>query len=74
MTTLGEQDPEHVWLGMSLLHHTDPRIAERHYNHAVASHAVRDFQEAVRQQRRKITRQRKRSRLGHHPDRLRKQG
>jgi integrase len=77
MTTLGEQEPEHVWLGMSLLHHTDPRIAERHYNHAVASHAVQNFQEAVRQRRRKITRQRKRRRAGHEadcPDRRRKQG
>lgn len=77
MTTLGEQKPEHVWLGMSLLHHTDPRIAERHYNHALASHAVQDFQEAMKHQRRRMTQKRKRSRPGHEPqrpDRLRKQG
>jgi integrase len=77
MTTLGEQEPEHVWLGMSLLHHTDPRIAEERYNHALASHAVQDYQEAVRQRRHRITRQRKRRRRGdepRRPDRLRKQG
>ncbi len=68
ITTLGEQEPEHVWLGMSLLHHTDPRITEKHYNHALASHAVLDFQEAVRQQRRKITRQRRGRRPGHGPE------
>jgi integrase len=74
MTTLGEQDPEHVWLGMSLLHHTDPRMTEKHYNHALASHAVQDYQEAVRQQRRRIVRRRRRRRRGHEPDRLGMQG
>jgi integrase len=75
MTTLGEQEPEHVWLGMSLLHHTDPRSTEKHYNHAQGVQAVRNYQASVRRQRRTITQERKKRRPGdesHHPDRITK--
>jgi integrase len=77
MTTLGEQDPENVWLGMALLHHTDPRIAEKHYDHALAALAVQEFQEAIRQQRRRMGRQRTKHRPGEasrRPNRFTKQG
>jgi integrase/recombinase XerD len=53
-TTLGEEDPELVWLSMSLLHHSDPRIAQKHYNHARDSVAVRQHQGMVLEQRRKM--------------------
>lgn len=75
MTTLGEQEPEHVWLGMSLLHHTDPRMTEKHYNHALGVQAVQNYQGSVRRRRRTITQKRKKSRPGKdscHPDQARK--
>jgi hypothetical protein len=34
VTSLGETDPELVWLAPALLHHADRRIAERHYDQA----------------------------------------
>jgi len=54
MTSLAEQNPEHVWLGMSLLHHADPRIAERHYNQALDATAVGRYQSVIRNDRRTI--------------------
>lgn len=54
MTSLAEQNPEHVWLGMALLHHADPRIAERHYNQALDATAVERYQDAIRDDRRTI--------------------
>ena len=58
MTTLGAENPELVWLGMSLLHHSDPRIAEKHYNQALESNAVRQYQSFMTKSRRKMTMQR----------------
>ena len=54
MTSLADENPEHVWLGMSLLHHADPRIAEKHYNQALASDAVRQYQSVLTKSRRTI--------------------
>ena len=54
VTSLGEEDPELVWLSMSLLHHSDPRIAQKHYDHARDSVAVRQHQGVVLGQRRKM--------------------
>jgi hypothetical protein len=53
MTSLGNENPEHVRLSMSLLHHADPRIAEKHYNLASDSRAVEKFQNSIRDLRRK---------------------
>jgi integrase/recombinase XerD len=58
MTSLADEDPEHVWLGMSLLHHADPRIAEQHYDHALVSDAVRQYQSYITKSRRKMVMQR----------------
>jgi integrase len=43
--------PDLVWLGMSLLHHSDPRIAEKHYDHALATEAVQAYQDSLRRLR-----------------------
>ncbi len=56
LTTLGEENPEHVWLGISLLHHSDPRIAEAHYNQAKDASAVRAYQDALVADRRRARR------------------
>ena len=58
MTSLADENPEHVWLGMSLLHHADPRIAEKHYNQALESDAVRQYQGFITKSRRKMAMQR----------------
>ncbi len=54
MTTLAELNPEHVWLGMSLFHHSDPRPSEEHYNHALDRTAVERFQDTIHKERRRI--------------------
>jgi hypothetical protein len=54
MTSLADEDPKHVWLSMSLLHHADPRIAEKHYNLASDSSAVKHYQASIGQLRRKL--------------------
>lgn len=59
VTTLGEADPEEVWLAHALLHHSDPRITESHYDHARSTAAVRDYQDAVLARRRKLRRERR---------------
>lgn len=51
VTALAEAAPEKVWLAMPLLHHADPRSAERSYNQALSQQAVRSFQEDVVQAR-----------------------
>jgi integrase len=51
VTSLGVGNPEHVWVGMRLLHHADPRTTERHYDQALADHAVRHYQSSVQRQR-----------------------
>ena len=53
MTSLGEEQPDLVWLGMPLLHHSDHRIAGKHYNHARDSVAVRQYQASISVLRRK---------------------
>lgn len=58
MTSLANENPEHVWLGMSLLHHADPRIAEKHYNLALESDAVRQYQRFMTNNRRKMAKRR----------------
>lgn len=52
ITSLGEDNPELTWLGVSLLHHSDPAIAERHYDHARSGRAVKDYQKAMIRERR----------------------
>ena len=54
VTSLGEQDPDHVWIGMQLLHHADPRTTEKHYDQALSDHAVRRYQDTVRAVRRAV--------------------
>jgi len=58
VTSLGAENPELVWVGMSLLHHTDPRTTEKHYDQALSEKAVRDYQKVVQQKRRDLTRRR----------------
>jgi integrase len=52
VTSMGEKDPELVWLAPSLLHHADRRIAELHYDQARDARAVGLWQEHVRATRR----------------------
>lgn len=47
VTTLGEESPEDVWLAQALLHHSDPRVTEAHYDHARSTAAVRGYQDAI---------------------------
>ena len=47
VTTLGEIDPTLLALAPSLLHHTDLRTAEKHYDHARDYHAVAQWQNNV---------------------------
>ncbi len=54
-TSLGEENPEHAWLSMSLLHHADPRITEKHYDQATAIDAVRKYQREISAQRNRIS-------------------
>jgi integrase/recombinase XerD len=58
VTSLGAENPELVWVGMSLLHHTDPRTTEKHYDQALSDKAVNDYQEVIRLKRRGLTRRR----------------
>ena len=51
VTSMGEENPELVWLAPALLHHSDPRIAEKHYNQARDANAVRIWQKHVRARR-----------------------
>jgi len=55
VTSLGAENPELVWVGMSLLHHTDPRTTEKHYDQALSDKAVNDYQEVIRDKRRGLT-------------------
>lgn len=52
VTSLGEENPELVRLGQILLHHTDSRVTEKHYNHARQHHAVNRYQAVIEEQRR----------------------
>jgi len=63
VTSLGAESPEHVRIGMSLLHHADPRTTEKHYDQALADHAVDKFQLNILEQRKlfaRVNRRRKR--------------
>ena len=51
VTSMGEENPELVWLAPALLHHSDRRIAEKHYDQARDTNAVRIWQRYVRAQR-----------------------
>ena len=44
---LGEENPELIWLASALLHHSDPRTTEAHYNHAVGRHAMHAYQRVI---------------------------
>ena len=59
VTSLGDEKPELVWAGMSLLHHANPRTTEKHYDQALSDKAVNDYQEVVRSKRRGLTRRRR---------------
>lgn len=52
VTTLGDTDPEAVWVSMALLHHSDPRMAEKHYDQAKERTAVISYQNQLLDQRR----------------------
>ncbi len=52
VTSLGETDPELVWLAPALLHHADRRIAEAHYDQARDNAAVGLWQTYLQDQRR----------------------
>jgi integrase len=52
VTSLGETDPELVWLAPALLHHADRHIAERHYDQARDTRAIGLWQEHIREARR----------------------
>jgi len=59
VTSLGAENPELVWVGMSLLHHADARTTEKHYDQALSDKAVRDYQDLIRCQRKDLTRRRR---------------
>lgn len=52
VTSLGEIDPELVWLAPALLHHADRRIAEMHYDQARDTTAVSLWQRHLQDRRR----------------------
>ena len=52
MTSLGEEAPELVWVAPALLHHSDLRIAEQHYDLARDKQAVSRWQDHLRARRR----------------------
>jgi integrase len=56
VTSLGEENPSLVWVGMQLLGHRDPRTTEKHYDQALSTHAVRQYQDSVRAMRKKARR------------------
>ena len=56
VTSLAAERPDLVWLSMSLLHQSDPRIAEKHYNQALTSQAVDVYQHSIRGIRRAAAR------------------
>ncbi len=51
VTSLGETDPELVWLAPALLHHADRRIAEAHYDQARDTAAVGLWQRHLQDRR-----------------------
>jgi integrase len=51
VTSLGELDPKLLALAPSLLHHSDVRTAEKHYDHARDNHAVTQWQRNVQAMR-----------------------
>lgn len=55
VTSLGNESPEYVWLGMYLLNHKDSRTTEKHYDQALSGTAVRQYQNSLVDQRKKIT-------------------
>ena len=55
VTSLGNENPEHVWAGMSLLNHGDPRTTEKYYDQALADHAVGQYQDNLRQTRKTLS-------------------
>ncbi len=52
VTSLGETDPDLVWLAPALLHHADRRIAETHYDQARDTAAVGLWQRHLQDRRR----------------------
>jgi hypothetical protein len=57
VTSMGEVNPDLVWLAPTLLHHADRRIAEMHYDQARDARAVGIWQQHLRQTRRKATKE-----------------
>lgn len=55
ITTLANEAPEKVWLGMALLHHADHRTAEKHYNQALDATAVENYQKRVVALRKRVS-------------------
>ncbi len=51
-TALATDDPAHVGAAMPILGHTDPRVAEKHYNQARAVEAARRYQASLQELRR----------------------
>ena len=51
VTSLGEENPDLVRLGQTLLHHIDPRVTEKHYNHARQQFAVTRYQSVIENRR-----------------------
>jgi integrase len=51
VTSMGEENPELIWIAPALLHHADRRIAEKHYDQARDAKAVRAWQSHVRARR-----------------------
>ena len=52
VASMGETDPQLVWLALPLLQHRDRRIAEKHYNQARDASAVGVWQDYVIAKRR----------------------
>jgi hypothetical protein len=68
VTSMGETDPELVWLAPALLHHADRRIAEMHYDQASDTRAVSTWQGHVLTERQAVRKSRAdKARLGGRP-------
>jgi site-specific recombinase XerD len=52
MTTIANERPEQILIGMVVLHHADPRISVTAYNQAQDSDAILQFQDMISRRRR----------------------
>lgn len=64
ITSLGNENPELVWVGITVLDHADDRIMKKHYDQSLADQAVGQYQAVVQNERKSMMKLARASRKG----------